>query len=446
MKRPAAAKVIEPATKAAKKAEPKNPIDIVIEALRNNDVKSPANMLISMLPFAAEPPPRHHFQDGTLDLIQKELQAQEAAMKSCIAQLHATVAGVDVERDRRSAAVAAASADVEAKTELHSSAKAALGGVQQETPAVRKAAAAARAAQKEGDAELDKAGEKQRILTAALEEKTSLEGAEGSASELGPRAEQLRANLALVILDTGLLNASHKAFSKPEAERAVFDKMVTTQLSEEIDKSLKAAQQVIAEGMPGKITRAQTVQECESALQAAVERQCNAEMAESNANAGKQEAASTLKAAKDSLALHPSEVEAAAAEVSQAEMRLAEFQAGALQAFADLRDPEAKEAAEKAAKAAARAALDAELDAQVAALNAKAEADAAAKAAEEAAAAEAAAAEAASAEAAAAEAAAAEAAAAEAAAAQAASASAAQAAASAPEERAPAEEAAVPSA
>ena len=54
-------------------------------------------------------------------------------------------------------------------------------------------------------------------------------------------------------------------------------------------------------------------------------------------------------------------LEAAAAEVFHAEMRLAEFHASAFQAFDDLHDPAVAEAREAAVKAAARAALDAEL-------------------------------------------------------------------------------------
>jgi len=435
MKRPAAASPpVAPAKKAAKsakaspaKAAPVKPApvvdpfvekcDIVIEALRG-EVGNATEMLVSMLPFAAQRPPRHKFQEGTMDLVNKELGLQLKTLQKDVAQLQATVSGADSEQSRRSAVVVTAQADVEAKTSAHTAAKAGEASAQQEAKAAREAANIARAQQKEGDAELNSAEERQGVLTASIEEKSALESAEASAEDLKPRAAQLCKNLGSIIQDAGLLNAALKSLSKASADRAVFDKMVTTQLSEEIAKSLAAVQRVIAEGGPGKAARGANVQRCDSTWKALNEKQMTAEMAESSADVAKQGAHDTLKDANDAVAGFSAEMAAAVADVHDASQRLAEFQGGALQAFADLRDPAAAEAREAAAAAQAAAARDAELDRQVAALNAEAAAEAAAAEAEAAkvAAAEVAAAEAAAAEAAktaAAEAAATEAAAAE---------------------------------
>lgn len=467
MKRPSAAPVAPP-KKSPKVAKPTQTApaidpfvekcDIVADALRTQGGK-PTEMLISMLPFAAAAPPRHKFQEATLDLVQRELEAQVTAIKGSITTSQAMVSGADRERDRRSAAVVAATSAVEAKTTAHLAAKAAEASAKNEVKAAREAAAAARAEQKEGDLELNAAEEKLLFITTSIEGKVGLENAEGSAEELKPRAAQLSTNLTKVLDDVGLRNAVVKALSKAVADRAMFDNMVIKQLSEELNKSLAAVQKVIADGGPGKAARAAKVNGCDATLSALLDKQVAAEMAESNLAAEVVEAQSALHSAKDAVNTLSSEVEAAAAEINSAELRLSEFQRDVLQTWTDLRDPIAAAAREKAAKdaemdrlvaqmnaeaeaaaakqaaeeaaaaeaeraaaeaaAAKKAAQEAEMDRQVAAMNAEAEAAAAKKAAEEAAA-EKAAAEAAAAQAAADEAAAAEAAAAQAAAAAAA--------------------------
>lgn len=436
MKRPAAASPeVAPAKKASKPSQPAKQApavdpfvekcDIVAAALRAGGGKA-TEMLVTMLPFAAQRPPRHKFQEGTLGLVKRELESQLETMRGSLATLHRTVSGADAEREQRFAAITAAVADVEAKTAAHTAAKAAASSALSETKAARQATATARAEQKEGDAELATAEENHRVFSTSTEEKIAMENSEGPAEELKPRAEQLYKNLTKVIKDVGLLNAALKTLSKGAADRAVFDKMVLTQLTEEMAKGLEAAHKCMVEGAPGKEARQAKVQGCETTLSALLDGQLAAEMAESDANMAKQVAHDVLKAAQTSLGSLSTEVDSAALEIQSAELQLAEFQSSALQVFADLVDPEAAEALVAAAAAEAAAARDAELDALVAASNAEAaaaEAAAAAAAAEAAAAvATAAAAEAAASEAAAAEAATAEAAAAEAAAAQAAAA------------------------
>jgi len=414
MKRPAAASPeVAPATKAskpthAKQAPAVDPFvekcDIVSAALRAGGGKA-TEMLITMLPFATQRPPRHKFQEGTLGLVKQELECQLETMRGSLATLQATVSGADAERERRSAAITVAVADVDVKTAEHTAAKAAASSALSETKTAKQALAAARAEQKEGDAELATAEENHRVLSTSTEEKIALENMEGPANDLKPRAEQLYRNLTKVIKDVGLLNAALKTLSKSAADRAVFDKMVLTQLTEEMAKGLEAAHKSMEEGAPGKDARQAKVQGCETTLTASLDAQLAAEVAESDANVAKQVAHDVLKAAQTSLGKLSTEVDSAALEIHSAELRLAEFQSSALQAFADLVDPEAAEAraAAAAAEAAARAAAaaaeaaaarDAELDALVAASNAEA-------AAAEAAAAEAAAAKAAAASAAA---------------------------------------------
>merc|ERR1719453_2518171 len=122
-------------------------------------------MLISMLPFAAQRPPRHHFQDQVLDLVDKELQAKLAAIKSGISRSQATVSGAGAERSRRTEAVTAAAKNVEARSDAHSAALAAEGVAKEELKAAKQALADALDAQKVGAVDLEKAGEKQHILT-----------------------------------------------------------------------------------------------------------------------------------------------------------------------------------------------------------------------------------------------------------------------------------------
>lgn len=399
MKRPAAASPeVAPAKKASKPTQPAKQApavdpfvekcDIVAAALRAGGGKA-TEMLVTMLPFAAQRPPRHKFQEGTLGLVKQELECQLETMRGNLATLQATVSGVDAERELRSAAITAAVADVDVKTAAHTAAKAAASSALSETKAARQATAAARAEQKEGDAELATAEENHRVFSTSTEEKIALENMEGPPNDLKPRAEQLYKNLTKVIKDVGLLNAVLKTLSKGAADRAVFDKMVLTQLTEEMAKGLEAAHKSMVEGAPGKEARQAKVQGCETTLSALLDGQLAAEMAESDANVAKQVAHDVLKAAQTSLGNLSTEVDSAALEVHSAELRLAEFQSSALQAFADLVDPEAAEALVAAAAAEAAAARDAELDALVAASNAEfaaAEAAAATAAAEAAAA------------------------------------------------------------
>jgi len=391
--------------------------DLVADALLSDSGKA-TQMLVSMLPFAAAAPPRHKFQEGTLDLVQKELDCQAEAIKASLAKSHSLVTDADGERNRRTAAAAAATAALEQRTSAHAAAKAAEASAKSEVKAAREAVAVARAEQKDGDAELTAASEKLQILIASTEEKAALEKAEDPQDVLKPRAEQLHASLSKVLEDVGLRNAALKALSKPTTDRAMFDQMVIKQISEELSKNQASLEKIISDAGPGKAARDAKVAGCETTLHALLDKQATAEMEESTLAVELINAKSALKDTTDAVNGLSAELDAATAEIHSAEWRLSEFQRTVLQTFADLRDPAA--AAEREAKAAAeaRAALDAELDRQVALMNAEAEAAAAKKAAEEAAAAEKAAAEeAAAAEKAAAEQAAAEQAAAEAAAA-----------------------------
>jgi len=356
MKRPAAAsappakvaKVVEPAKKAVKAKTP-DPVvidpftakcDIVIAALKASEKSSATEMLITMLPLAAQPPPRHKFQENALDFVDQMLRQEMDAMKSEVAELHASVAGVDDERTRRVAAVPAAVADVPVKSGVYAEAQIFLATQNSVLKDAKTAAAAARAAQKVGDAELDGAAERELTITSAVERKAALETAQpAEESSIKARAEKLCKDCQLVIEDAGLLKAVSMSLSKLPDARASFDKMVLAQFSEEMAKHLAAAQKLIAEGEPSRAARAADVQKCDAAQKTANDAQMSAFMAESDAEVAKGEAEVAVKTATEALAGLAKEVENAAVEVLAATKRLAEFETGPMATFAALRDP-----------------------------------------------------------------------------------------------------------
>lgn len=354
MKRPAAASNAHPAkpSKVAKESPkaapvPIQPVDpfaekckVVVAALRASAKGNETEMLISMLPLAAQPPPRHRFQESALDFVDQVLQHELEATKSEVVKLQACVAGVDDERARRVAVVAAAVADVEVKTCVHAEAKTFLANQCSLLKEAKTAAAAARAAQKKGDAELDAATERELVITRAIEQKAALETADvAEESNLKPRAEKLSKACQTIIDDAGLLKAVAMSLGKLPDSRAAFDKMVLAQFSEEMTKHLAATQKVIAEGNPGKAARAAEVHTCDAVQTTANESQMTAVMAESDAGVAKSEAEASVKAAKDAEAGLSKETEVAAADLLSATQRLAEFESGPLATFAALRVP-----------------------------------------------------------------------------------------------------------
>jgi len=360
MKRPAAAtaqhaklaklaKVVKESPTAPKVSSPVAPVvtpftrncEIVAEALRASEMGS-TEMLINMLPFAAQPPPRHQFQEHALDFVGHELERELQLLKNKVVELQTKVAGVDKERSHRSAAIEAAVADVEAKTGVHVEAKIFLATQRSVLAEAKAAAGVARAAQKEGDAELDAAAQRESMITSAMEEKNALESASAEESNIEPRAEKLCKDCHLLIQDAGLLKAAAMSLGKVPDVRGVFDKMVLLQFSEEMAKHLVTAQQILAEGKPGMMARAAKVQECEAVELAANDAVMSAVVMESNVDVAKQEAEAVVKTARAHAADLTTETEAAAVALLCAEKRLAEFESGPVVAFAELRETDVK--------------------------------------------------------------------------------------------------------
>jgi len=370
MKRPAAAnaqpakvaKVVKESPKvAAVRTQQVDPFaekcKVVVAALRAATKGNETEMLISMLPLAAQPPPRHRFQESALDFVDQVLSHEHEEMKSKVVKSQASVAGIDDERARRVAAVAAAVADVEVKTSAHAEAKTFLANQCSVLKEAKTAAAAARAAQKTGDAELDTATERELVITTAIEQKAALEASdvadESEESNFKLRAEKLSKLCQPIIDDAGLLKAVAMSLGKLPQARAAFDKMVLTQFSEDLTKHLAATQKIITEGDAGKAARAAEVHKCDAAQASANDAQMTAMMAESDAEVAKAEAEASVTAAKEAEAGLEKEVEAAAADVLSTTQRIAEFEAGPMATFAALRVPPVEPEVAPAAAAAA---------------------------------------------------------------------------------------------
>jgi len=338
-KRPAAATTAAPAKRrSVGKVDPiRAKCDSVASALLEAEgLPEPVReMLAHMLPscLSVYKADRHNFQHGVVAMVAEALSDIGTKINQSIAEAEAEIASADSRKVALEAASQSCEKTLEDKKTLVSSKKEAYDA----STAARKAAAAAlKEAEKDekiGNKELDEAiGKKEELNTfrsTIYKEMTESIATKANTQALAKFGKTFSYEVELIKALTG-------AFAKAPDSRGTFDKMVTAQFSEQMDKTEAGLASVLSQGEPGKQERASKVASAKSSLEAstAAEEACSQALAE--ARTLETEAQQALDSAKKELSSFWPSLEKTIARCEGLKAGLSEFSENAMANFKEL--------------------------------------------------------------------------------------------------------------
>jgi len=233
---------------------------------------------------------RHNFQHRVVAMVGEALSDIGTKINQSIAEAEAEVASADSRKAALEAATQSCTKTLEDKKTLVSSKKEAFDA---STVARKAAAAALKEAEKEeklGNKELDEATGKKEELD-VFRSTIYKEMTENVATKAGTQAlAKFGKNFTY---DAELIKALTSAFAKAPDSRGTFDKLVTTQFLEQMDKTEAGLASVLSQGEPGKQERAAKVAAAKSSLEVSTvaEEACSQALTEArNAEAEAQQA------------------------------------------------------------------------------------------------------------------------------------------------------------
>jgi len=298
------------------------------------------DMLCSTLPvtIGAVAASRHPFNQKFVTIIGEVLSAEHTRLKKDVVSKEASFADLTPAKAQREQAAESASTDAKAAGEAEKAAKAAVAEANSALKELNTALKEAEKARKAGDADLEVIeGKKAQLVSAKQDELGPL--MEGSAGDDTMKK-------AKVVLDVGksfdfdvsLLSTAEPVLSKVLAERGSFDNTCLDQLQGAFNAAIGGFDEQLAAGAGGKAERAATVANAEASKAAG---EANLASLKENAQAAKaaeSSAKATEKSASADLASFMPDLKTAGDNLDEAKEDVKEFEEGALQSFAELKD------------------------------------------------------------------------------------------------------------
>mmetsp|Transcript_21464 Transcript_21464/g.64079 ORF Transcript_21464/g.64079 Transcript_21464/m.64079 type:complete len:369 (-) Transcript_21464:28-1134(-) len=308
-------------------------------------------MLSDMLEASLATPvgERHKFQASVVGMIGQVLSDTEASLQEEVSRLGKDVATAEGDKVKGEAAVREAEATHAVKEAAAAGAKSVLASAAEAVKAATEAVKTAVADQDAAENDIQAAGQRRAKLAGAMEECTA-PLVDGSVEEGAMRSLVIK--LVQVLkgyqLDQSMMTAIPEALSKKPLDRGHFDTMVVQQLNDEVSKRLAAFDRTIQDAEMTRAACVSTLQAAESSEAAAKQQRVMTAQAYLAAQAAHRESANGLEGARQALAGAQQEIEQTLEWTEDAKARLADFRAGSLAAFVELRDREAPKEPEPA--------------------------------------------------------------------------------------------------
>jgi hypothetical protein len=272
-------------------------------------------------------------------MIGELFEAHKAKLSQDIVDKEATITGLTPQQTEREAALEAAKSTLTQKAEALDKAT---QDVKEGKAAVKEATALVKAKEGEeveGNKEVEAVEAKLAYLKKAEAESLS------PVLTTEPEAEDKTRMIKEIVevsksfdFDKSLMEATLKVLEKAKDERGEgFDETCITQLKDSFTSNLALLDAKVAEGAPGKETRAKAVADAVEAKAACEKKQEELEEAAKTAKAEKEEAAKGVTAAKASLAEFVPELKAAGDALDAAKVALTKFTA-VLESYTLLKD------------------------------------------------------------------------------------------------------------
>eukprot|EP00929_Paragymnodinium_shiwhaense_P115610 TRINITY_DN8459_c0_g1_i1.p1 TRINITY_DN8459_c0_g1~~TRINITY_DN8459_c0_g1_i1.p1 ORF type:complete len:407 (+),score=204.34 TRINITY_DN8459_c0_g1_i1:89-1222(+) len=338
-----------PAGKKAKKGQGKAPeVQAVVEAVQLSDDLGPdcKQMLLATMPFSLELSVEERVGIQVklvenLGAVMESVQAQlkKAAEDAAAAMVEKQGSKGKLDQDLEQAAAAqkeaeaAAAAKAEALTEKTAAEKAAKTALSQKQKE-----------QKEGDAEVAKAG-KDKVAYEDLVAKELVmlrDGTWEKKAEATAAQKHLTKLAAPLKIDESLMKTAPAVLVKQPSERGEFEKLAVTSIEEALKKKVEALTKLVDEAEPSKAARQAAVAEAQKALEEATAAKDAAQGELKEAKAAASEKAEALEAAKHAVEDFVPAVKRAADAKDAAEEKAANFASHHMACFAKLRDRSSK--------------------------------------------------------------------------------------------------------
>jgi len=286
-------------------------------------------MLVEMLPFSLKfaSDERHELQTMAVDMVEQALTGKKSALAASLASEDAALASLKASESQLGANVTQAEAALAAQILV----------VEAKKNASEEATAAEKASQKHLKEE--HAGQKaaQGNFTNMQEEKIAIESAfaehfppmeAGEGTEGKAHCKKLEPFLKKIDIESTLLTALPSSCAKPKEKRGTFDNLVL----QELDKAFKAkiaalGEALVAEG-PAAVAREASVQAAEKDHEAKKAAKEHAATDFENAKKEQSDRASGLAGLKHDVENFGPQVEEMTGRLSDAQLALAEFEAG----------------------------------------------------------------------------------------------------------------------
>jgi len=296
------------------------------------------NMLISTLPvtIGALAASRHPFNQKFVTIIGEVLAAEHTRLKNDVVSKEAAFADLTPAKAQREQAAEEASADAKAKGEAEKAAKAAVAEANSALKELNTALKEAEKARKAGDADLEAIEGKKEELVSAKQNGLAplMEGCD----EPAPLAKMVLDVGKAFSFDTSLLSTVEPVLLKALAERGSFDNTCLDKLQGAFASAIAVFDEQLAAGASGKAERAGAVANAEAAKTAG---EANLASLKEKAQAAKEAesaAKATDKGAKENLAAFMPDLKNAGDNLDGAKEDVKDFEEGALQSFAELKD------------------------------------------------------------------------------------------------------------
>lgn len=336
----------EPSAAAKKKRQQQlDPVVVqtrtVMEALQTSESypEPVIKMLTNMLEYSlgTYEDTRHKFQDGAVEMVNSVLKDIEASTQKHIEDKFADIRSLTgEEKDRRAALVNASQAEHDAEVQKLSEHKASLAEDALAFKAAKDAVVTAAADKKTSEESLLVTQGEKNTLHNAYNDLLKPLVAGSNDIDAKDLVNQLLAVLKSLGFDHSLLISIPNAFCKDVGSRGPFDTMVVTQVDEEVSKRLAALNSRLQAADSEKKERETAVEACKSQLDAARDKQLSSASVFKATQAKKKELDETLKLAQQQLKATASQTNKLNQELADLQIQIADFQAGALDAFAKL--------------------------------------------------------------------------------------------------------------
>lgn len=297
------------------------------------------DMLVSLLDSSVGVPKceRHSYQAKMVDVVESVLVGVEAGLEKDIAAWEAKVEDVSREKASCNEASEGAQALLNERTDLTNQKKCLLADVTLAFQAAKQVLVDANGAREIACQDLDVAAGKESALALALQDVIQpLQ--ESSAETLGKDTNELLKLLKSHGLDEAMIEALPGAIRKNPDDRGPFDKMVLTQLSEDVNKRLEGLRSTMASGEQTRASHNHSVQLAETDFQKA--KLCLLEAANTftKSQEEQQDARKTLSNFQESVAEAATAEKSSRKSLSTFKASLVKFRGGSLASFVELRD------------------------------------------------------------------------------------------------------------